>query len=210
MLNNPSVAGTHQDEFGRYWVMFRFMIESPNASSGTSLDIVELDVVYNYSTVLNAADGLDLELNQGVALWNGGATASVPVAVYTETGGGVKLSDLSVSSSPGYTNTLSLTGSPVGLYPNGEVYEVVTTHAVDQSTGATLSEAWLTFESANDYIKLAWSEFNSFSEASDENNYVTLESTSTATAIADGQEITWRFRANSIGTTHLPCECTPG
>ena len=197
LLTNPSVAGTHQDEFGRYWVMFRFMIESPNASSGTSLDIVELDVVYNYSTVLNAADGLDLELNQGVALWNGGATASVPVAVYTETGGGVKLSDLSVSSSPGYTNTLSLTGSPVGLYPNGEVYEVVTTHAVDQSTGATLSEAWLTFESANDYIKLAWSEFNSFSEASDENNYVTLESTSTATAIADGQEITWRFRVNS-------------
>ena len=115
------------------------MIESPNASSGTSLDIVELDVVYNYSTVLNAADGLDLELNQGVALWNGGATASVPVAVYTETGGGVKLSDLSVSSSPGYTNTLSLTGSPVGLYPNGEVYEVVTTHAVDQSTGANPS-----------------------------------------------------------------------
>ena len=197
LLTNPSVAGTHQDEFGRYWVMFRFMIESPNASSGTSLDIVELDVVYNYSTVLNAADGLDLELNQGVALWNGGATASVPVAVYTETGGGVKLSDLSVSSSPGYTNTLSLTGSPVGLYPNGELYEVVTTHAVDQSTGATLSEAWLTFESANDYIKLAWSEFNGFSEASDENNYVTLESTSTATPIADGQEITWRFRVNA-------------
>ena len=33
LLTNPSVAGTHQDEFGRYWVMFRFMADSPNASS---------------------------------------------------------------------------------------------------------------------------------------------------------------------------------
>ena len=82
LLTNPSVAGTHQDEFGRYWVMFRFMVDSPNASSGTTLDLVDLDIVYDYSTVLNSGDGLDIELNQGIALWTGGATASVPVAVY--------------------------------------------------------------------------------------------------------------------------------
>ena len=67
LLTNPSVAGTHQDEFGRYWVMFRFMVDSPNASSGTSIDFVDLDIVYDYETTLNAADGLDIELNQGVA-----------------------------------------------------------------------------------------------------------------------------------------------
>ena len=122
LLTNPAVAGTHQDAFGRYWVMFRFG-GIPNASSGTSMDIVDLDVVYNYSTVLNAVDGLDIELNQGVALWTGGATASVPVAVYSDTGGGVTLSDLSVSTSTGYSNTLTLTDSPVGLYLNGDIYE---------------------------------------------------------------------------------------
>ncbi|MGB1766934.1 MAG: hypothetical protein ACPHJE_06180, partial [Poseidonia sp.] len=139
LLSNPSVAGTHQDEFGRYWVKFRFTVDSPNASSGTSLNLVDLDIVYNYSTTLNAADGLDIELNQGVALWTGGATATVPVAVYTDTGGGVTLSDLSVSSSTGYTNTLAMTNNPVGLYPTGEIYEVVTTHTVDPMTGTTLS-----------------------------------------------------------------------
>ncbi len=196
LLNNPSVAGTHQDEFGRYWVMFRFMIESPNASSGTSLKFVDLDVVYNYSTVLNEADGLDIELNQGVALWTGGATATVPVAVYADTGGGVLLSDLSVSSSTGYTNTLSLTDNPVGLYPNGDIYEVVTTHAVDPQTGTSVSEAWLTFESTSGYIKFAWSDFMSFSEASDEHDHVQLESTSSVADITNGKEITWHFRVN--------------
>ena len=131
LLTNPSVAGTHEDEFGRYWVMFRFEVDSPNASSGTTLDIVDLDIVYDYATTLNAADGFDIELNQGVALWTGGATASVPVAVYTDSGGGVSLSDLSVATSTGYTNTLLMTDSPIGLYPNGDIYEVVTTHTVD-------------------------------------------------------------------------------
>ena len=196
LLTNPSVAGTHEDEFGRYWVKFRFMIESPNASSGTSAKLVNLDVVYNYSTTLTAADGLDIELNQGVALWTGGATATVPVAVYTDTGGGVTLSDLSVSSSTGYTNTISMTDNPVGLYPNGDIYEVVTTHTVDPLTGTSLSEAWLTFESASGYIKFSWSDFMSFAEASDENNYVTLESTSSSTSITNGYEITWHFRVN--------------
>ena len=196
LLTNPSVAGTHQDEFGRYWVMFRFMVDSPNASSGTTLDIVDMDIVYDYSTTLNAADGFDVELNQGVALWTGGATASVPVAVYTDSGGGVTLSDLSVSTSTGYSNSLVMTDNPVGLYPNGDIYEVVTTHTVDPLTGTALNEAWLTFESESGYIKFAWSDFMSFSEASDEDNYVQLESTSSVADVANGKEITWHFRVN--------------
>ena len=196
LLTNPSVAGTHQDEFGRYWVMFRFMVDSPNGSSGTTLDLVDLDIVYDYSTTLNTADGFDIELNQGVALWTGGATASVPIAVYTDSGGGVSLSDLSVSTSTGYTNTLAMTDNPAGLYPNGDIYEVVTTHAVDPVTGTTLSEAWLTFESESGFIKFAWSDFMSFSEVSDENNYVQLESTSSVADITNGKEITWHFRVN--------------
>ncbi len=196
LLSNPSVAGTHEDEFGRYWVMFRFSIDSPNASSGTGLNVVDLDIVYNYSTVLDADDGLDIELNQGVALWTGGATATVPVAIMTDTGGGVRLSDLSVSSSTGYTNTISLTDNPVGLYPNGDIYEVVTTHAVQGSTGTALSEAWLTFESAAGYTKFTWSDFMGFEEGSDDNDHLTLETTSSVADITNGKQITWHFRVN--------------
>lgn len=198
LLSNPSVAGNHPDEFGRNWVTFRFAIESPNASSGTSLNVVGLDVVYNYSTTINTLDGFDIELNQGIALWTGGgANARVPIAVHTDTGGGVEFSSLSVSSSTGYANTLSVTGNPVGLYPNGEIYEVITTHTVDPLTGTALSEAWLTLESPTDYVKLSWSDFMSFSEASDEDDLITLESTSSFLDINNGKQVTWHFRVNA-------------
>ena len=198
LLSNPSVAGSHEDEFGRYWVTFRFAVDSPNASSGTSLTALGLDIVYNYSTTINTLDGFDIELNQGVALWTGGgANARVPIAVHSDTGGGVKFSSLSVSSSTGYSNTLSVTGNPVGLYPNGQIYEVITTHTVDPLTGTALSEAWVTFETPTDYIKISWSDFLQFAEASDENNLITLESTSSNSSITNGQQITWHFRVNA-------------
>jgi len=172
------------------------MVDSPNASSGTSLNIVNLDVVYNYSTTLTSTDGLDIELNQGVALWTGGATATVPVGLYTDTGGGVLLSDLNVASSTGYSNTIAITGNPVGLYPNGDIYEIVTTHTVDSLTGTALSEAWLTFESESGYIKFSWSDFMSFTEASDEHDHVIFELTLLVSVITDGYEVTWHFRVN--------------
>ena len=195
LLTNPSVSGTHEDEFGRYWVMFRFAVDSPNASSGTSMKAVHLDVVYDYTTTLDETDGLDIELNQGVALWTGGATAEVPVSIRAMSGGSVLLENLDVSTATGYSNTLSMTDNPVGLYPNGEIYEVVTTHTVT-APSSSLSEAWLTFESPNDYIKLSWSEFLGFAEAEDPNDYLTLEATSSAIDVANGKQITWQFRVN--------------
>lgn len=196
LLSNPLVAGNELDDFGREWLKFRFSVDSPNASSGTTLDIVDLDIVYNYSTTLTTSDNLDIELNQGIALWNGGSTAQVPIALYTTSGGSIHLSDLDISSSSGYTNTITITDNPLGLYPNGEIYEIVTTHAVNPITGTALSEAWVTFEAPNGYVKLSWSDFMGFSEASDDENYITLESTSSFTDITDGKEITWHIRIN--------------
>ena len=195
LLNNPSVAGNHQDEFGRNWVMFRFMVDSPNASSGTSLNLVDLDIVYDYETVLNEADGFDIELNQGVALWTGGATAEVPIAVSTSSGGGIALSDLSISSSTGYDNSLTITDNPNGLYPNGEIYEIVTTHTVDPLTGAALSGASLMFEYGANSLGFEWNDFTRFSEM-DDLDHVQLEATSSAVDIPNGKEITWHFRVN--------------
>ena len=48
----------------------------------------------------------------------------------------------------------------------------------------------------------------SFSEASDENNYVQLESTSSVADVANGKEITWHFRVNPTGMTRKQSECT--
>ena len=196
LLTNPTVQGTFEDDFGRSWVKFRFSVDSPNASVGTTLTAVHLDIVYDYTTTLDSTDGLDIELNQGVALWNGGAVAEVPIAVHTNSGGSVTFENLNVATATGYTNTISMTGNPVGLYPNGEIYEVVTTHAVAANAGSTLSQAWLTFETPNDYIKLTWSEFMSFAEDVDPDNHITLEATSSVTDVGDSKQVTWQFRVN--------------
>lgn len=196
LLTNPMVPTSHVDEYGNEWMTFFFKAISPNASTGASMTVKGLDLIYDYSTTINNGDGLDLELNQGVALWDGGgATASVVIAVSSTTGGGVTFSDLSVSTSVGYDNTITLNGNPVGLYPNGDIYEIVTTHTVDPLTGSTLAEATLSFESNTGNVVLSYSEFLGFSEASDEDNLLTLES-STYTDITNGKEVIWRFRVN--------------
>ena len=196
LLTNPMVPTSDVDEYGNEWMTFFFKAVSPNASTGASMTVKGLDVIYDYSTTINNGDGLDLELNQGVALWDeGGATASVEIAVSSTSGGGVTLSDLSVSTSTGYDNTITLNGDPVGLYPNGDIYEIVTTHTVDPLTGSSLAEATLSFESDTGRIVLSYSEFLGFSEASDEDDLITLES-STYTDITNGKEVIWRFRVN--------------
>lgn len=196
LLTNPMVPTSYPDNYGNEWMTFFFKATSPNASTGATMTVKGLDVIYNYSTVINNGDGLDLEMNQGVALWDGaGSTASVVIAVSATSGGGVTLSDLSVTTSAGYDNTISMSGNPVGLYPNGDIYEFITTHTVDPLTGSSLAEATLSFESNTGEVILSYSEFLGFSEFSDVDDLLTLESSSHAD-ITNGKEITWRFTVN--------------
>ena len=155
----------------------------------------DLDIVYNYTNSIGSSDGLDRELNKGIALWDGGSTAEVKMKVSGSLGGGVHLSNLQVSTSSGYDNSISLVGNPIGLYPNGGIYEIVTTHAVSSLTGASLSEATLTFESKTGDVVLS-SIAGLFSESSDPLDLISLESSSVA-PISDGEQITWRFIVNS-------------
>ena len=62
-------------------------------------------------------------------------------------------------------------------------------------TGSSLAEATLSFESDTGDVILSYSDFLGFSEASDEDNLITLES-STFADITNGKEVTWRFRVN--------------
>ena len=127
---------------------------------------------------LDNADGLDRELNKGVALWSGGPTAEVELKVTGSIGGGLTLSNLQITTSSGYDNSISLVGNPIGLYPNGAIYEIVTTHTVSPLTGASLAEATLTFESKTGDVVLSYSDALLFSEASDVDDLLSLESSS--------------------------------
>jgi len=197
LLTNPLVPVSHVDAYGNEWMTFRFKADSPNASTGATMVIRDLDVIYNFTTTLDNSDGLDLELNKGVALWTGGSTANVEMTVTSTSGGGLTFSNLNIVTASGYDNTLAVTGNPVGFYPNGDLYEIVTTHTVAPSTGSSLAESHLTLESSTGTAILSFSEAFGFAEASDAGDLITLESTSVDADITDGKRITWRFIVNS-------------
>ena len=74
---------------------------------------------------------------------------------------------------------------------------MVTTHTVAASTTSNLVESFLTLESSTGTVILSYSDAMGFAEASDVDDLITLESTSTQTDITNGKQITWRFIVNS-------------
>ena len=195
LLNNPLLAPSHIDDYGNQWATFNFEVVNINASSGSQVTVSNLDVIYDWETTLDAAENFDRELNQGIALGTG-ANVEVPLSLSAGSGGAVKFSDLSITTSTGYDSALTLTGSPAGLYPNGDIIEAVSIHSVDQSTGASFAESRLRMESSSGVVELGFSELSLFSEVYDPMNLVTMES-STYTNVGDEIHVTWRFRINT-------------
>ncbi|MFL2961924.1 MAG: hypothetical protein ACJZ2K_02960 [Candidatus Poseidoniaceae archaeon] len=195
ILTNPLLQPSYIDEYDNNWATFKFEIVNINASSGTEVTISHLDVFYDWETSLTSSHNFDRELNQGIALGTG-ANVDVPLSLSAGSGGAVQFSDLSITTSTGYDSTLTLPGSPEGLYPNGDIVEAISTHSVDQSTGSTFVEARLRMESSSGVVELAFSELSLFTEAYDPHNLVTMES-STYTEAGDEMQVTWRFRINT-------------
>ena len=198
LMQSTLTPTAHIDANGNGWKKFRFSIESLNATSGTTIDLVGLDVVYDVTHYLSTSHNFAEELAQGVALSSSmTGSATVPIVVHANTGGGLSFSSLSVTTSPGYVSTATLVGNPVGLYPNGEIYEVISTHTVSSLTGSNFQEASLIFESQTGIIELSYSDLNGFTEVQNAGSYITLQASS-VTDITDGKEITWRFTVNNV------------
>ncbi len=195
LLNNPLLQVSYNDEYGNDWATFRFNIENINAASGTQVTVKGLDILYNWERTLGAANNIDRELNQGIALGTG-TNVNVPFALSANSGGAVHLSSLALTTDTGYDSTLTLTGNPIGLYPNGDIIEAISTHIVQQSTGTSFGEARLRMESSSGLVELAFSELSLFSEAYDPDNLVTMEASSYQIS-GDEMEVTWRFRINT-------------
>ena len=196
LLDNPLLAPSYIDDYGNQWATFNFEIVNINASSGSQVTVSKLDVIYDWETILDGSENFDRELNQGISLGTG-ASVEVPLSLSAGSGGAVKFSDLSITTSTGYDSSLTLTGSPEGLYPNGDIIEAISIHSVDQSTGATFAESRLRMESTSGVVELGFSELTLFSEVYDPDNLVTMES-STYTNVGDEIHVTWRFRINTV------------
>ncbi|GIR00315.1 MAG: hypothetical protein CM15mP9_0180 [Methanobacteriota archaeon] len=194
-MDNPLLQASHIDAYGNEWATFQFKVSNQNASSGTQVSVGNLDIVYEWETTLGAAANFDRELNQGIALGSG-AQVAVPIAFSGGSGGAVMLSDLAINTASGYDSSISITGNPTGLYPNGDIIEVKSIHSIDSSTNAAFAEARLRMESSSGLVELSFSELSLFNEAYDPDNLVTMESSS-YTEVGDEMHVTWRFRVNT-------------
>ena len=63
-------------------------------------------------------------------------------------GGNIKLANLEVKTEQGYDSTLTWNSDSNGLYQNGEIYHIQTTHEVQSITGANLEKCRIQFKGA--------------------------------------------------------------
>ena len=197
ILDNPMV-NTNSDAYGNEWVSLHFKVLSPDASTGSSLRLNNLIILYDWETTLGSQQNLVRELSQGIASGTPIGTeglVEVPFKIQTTSGGALRLANLSVTSSSGYPSTLSLTNSPEGLYPDGSITEAISHHFVDSSTGATFSQARLRIESPSGDIELGYSDVMGFWEVEDDDDLISLQS-SEAVDVQGAKEISWRFTIN--------------
>ena len=144
------------DAYGNEWCLFRVSIDADLATTGSSITFRDIDIIYDWERAISDSNNIARELNQGVALASsGGVTGDVVVRMRIVGGSGVSisLSSLSISTTSGYDSTID-DGGITGMYPNGDIIEIVTTHAVSSSTGQTLGGASLLFETVNGNMEL--------------------------------------------------------
>ena len=197
LLQNPALPYGYPDEYGNEWIYFEFFAENNNASTGSSFIIKNLDIMYNWTVSLGNLEGINRELNQGIALGQSSTSSvEVPIKVQALSGGAISLSGLQIQTQSGYQSTVAITGNPVGLYPSGDVIEISTTHSVDSSTQATFAEARLRMESSKGVVELSYSFQEGFTEAIDELDFVSLSNCDAPTFESSTKEITWRFNLN--------------
>jgi len=202
LLDNPLVPTAVIDSYGNEWYLFRFKVDatqSSTATSGDSVNFRNLNIVYEWSRAFSG-DNFARELNQGVALAStGGVTGDVivPMQIVGGSGGAMKLHSLSVSTTSGYSSTLDIQGLE-GMYPNGEIIEMISIHDVASATGQSLAGASLLFETSNGNLELQWSAANdTFWEQSDPGDYVNfMAAQSLSIDDTSGKELRWRFRVN--------------
>ena len=203
MLSDVNTSIFKTDDSGIDWVRFGLEINQPNSNNGGSLRVTNLEVIYSLNFTIDNSTGFESVLREHVATnlqQNPSSTQLfVPVNVSSLSGGSVKLSNLSISSAPGYSSTLEWLSDSEGLYPNGQIYEVITTHEVEQSTGSSLAGARLRFTANHETFYLTYDVVTfALGKLDDDINRITLLPSTTINNYGSegGVEILWKFTVN--------------
>ncbi|MEC7178938.1 MAG: hypothetical protein VXW28_06560, partial [Candidatus Thermoplasmatota archaeon] len=123
----------------------------------------------------------------------------VPTTTYGDSGGRLVLSNLIVVTEPGYYSTFNWNNPSLGLYPNGQIYEIITTHTVEQTTGATLSQGRLRVATDDVTFYMAYNDsLDSFQKIGDDVSRITLLPSSYSTNYGNngGKQLVWKFLVN--------------
>ena len=149
LLSDPNTPVFLSDEYGMNWIRVAFEINQENANDGASVLLNSLKVIYKHTYTLDKDSGFESSLREFVAKNLGSSQGSnlleIPVTSTGISGGVIHLSNLTILTEPGYSSTLNWNSPSQGLYANGQIYEIITTHEVEQSTGSTLADGRLRF-----------------------------------------------------------------
>ncbi|MEC7178786.1 MAG: hypothetical protein VXW28_05795, partial [Candidatus Thermoplasmatota archaeon] len=204
LISDPSTPVFYTDAYGMDWIRVAFEINQPNANDGASVLLKSLKVIYNHTHKLSGDGGFEDSLREFVAKnlqsnSQGNNLLEIPITTYGDSGGRLLLSNLTVLTEPGYYSSLNWNSQSSGLYPNGQIYEIVTTHEVVQTTGSTLSLGRLRFSFDDATFYLVYNNsLSSFEKVGDDNNRITLLPSSSSVSFGNegGKQLTWKFMVN--------------
>ena len=183
------------------WIRIAFEINQENANDGASVLLESLKIIYRHTYTLSTESGFEDSLREFVAKniqSNSQAITQleVPVTTYSDSGGRLLLSNLTVVTEPGYYSTFNLSNPSLGLYPNGQIYEIITTHTVEQATGTTLSQGRLRLVTDDVTFYMTYNDsLGSFQKVGDDINRLTLLPSSYSTNYGNngGKQLVWRI-----------------
>ena len=202
MLQNPTVPVFKTDDSGIDWVRVGFKATQTESNNGGGFDIKDLRVIYEYDATIGDNIGFSEYIGELVAINNQNQQTQpltyIPVHSTSASGGKVTLSNLQVTSQPGYDSTLAWNNDLNGLYDTGDIYHIQTTHSVQASTGANLQECRIKFKTAEDSLFLGYNPTTGFYEI-DDSDYISLHPSSSVTQSGPQGEIQvdWKFTVNS-------------
>ena len=203
LTSDPSAPVIKTDNDGIDWIRVGFQVTQTDSNNGGAVELENLRIIYNLEHRIGDSGTLAAYLREYIAVSNQGTTQTsnsqvlVPLETTSADGGQITLSNLSIISQSGYDSTLVWNSPYDGLYATGELYHISTTHNVDSATGASLEKCKITFKTADGSFSLGYDILTGWYEEGDDQNYVTLHPSSTASALNNGRQLEWKFSVNS-------------
>ena len=203
LIGSPTTPVIKTDPSGIDWVRVGFTITQLDSNSGGAVDFENLRIIYQYNSTLDDDEGFADYLREIVAVSNqntpSGGLSFVPLVSTSSMGGNIKLANLEVNTQSGYDSTLTWNSDSNGLYQNGEIYHIQTTHEVQSITGANLEKCRIQFKGAENSFYLGYDLALGFYELDDVGDYITLHPSASGSSIGSsgGKQIDRKFTVNS-------------